>query len=152
MRNSNAIFKVRECRLSWLLDLNQGEQDVRNAISAYFNDVISIGVAGVRVDAAKSVWPQDLQAIYSATSNVQSSVYRFIFKGISEVIVSYLDIRTQPANVRSARSSGRRCSHRESIHSQWTSDQFRLRYHCGGCGHAHKQFQVLRRLGTQLVQ
>ena len=36
---------------------------VRDKIAEYINDMISIGVKGFRVDAAKHMWPGDIEAI-----------------------------------------------------------------------------------------
>ncbi len=44
-------------------DLNQGTDYVRDMISSYMNDLLSLGVMGFRVDAAKHMWPEDLVAI-----------------------------------------------------------------------------------------
>ena len=50
----------RYCRLSNLLDLDQGNPDTRAKIVAYMNDLIDIGVAGFRIDAAKHMHPDEL--------------------------------------------------------------------------------------------
>jgi len=31
---------------------------VREKVAGYFNDLIAIGVAGIRIDAAKHMWPE----------------------------------------------------------------------------------------------
>ncbi len=36
------------------------------------NNLIDIGVAGFRIDAAKHMWPGDLQAIYGKLNNARS--------------------------------------------------------------------------------
>ncbi|XP_067663291.1 alpha-amylase-like [Haliotis asinina] len=54
---------VRNCYLVGLTDLNQGVEYVRDKISGYFNNLIDIGVAGFRIDAAKHMWPADISAI-----------------------------------------------------------------------------------------
>merc|ERR1711936_1491039 len=36
---------------------------VRDKVAEYLNDLISIGVAGFRVDAAKHMWPEDIAGI-----------------------------------------------------------------------------------------
>lgn len=41
-------FKVRNCRLVSLIDLNQGSEYVRSKIIEYLNALIDIGVAGFR--------------------------------------------------------------------------------------------------------
>ena len=67
-------LQVRTCLLSGLLDLNQGNSNVRTQIREYLNNLISMGVAGFRVDAAKSIWPNDLKFIYGSTTNLKSEV------------------------------------------------------------------------------
>lgn len=37
------------------------------------NDLISLGVAGFRVDACKHMWPGDLNAIFSSLSDLSTS-------------------------------------------------------------------------------
>jgi len=51
--------------------LATGEEYVRNKIAEYLNNLIDIGVAGFRIDAAKHMWPGDLRAIYSKLKNVR---------------------------------------------------------------------------------
>ena len=69
--------QVRNCRLSGLIDLNQGTSYVRGKIQEYFNHLLSLGVAGLRVDAAKHMWPGDLQVIYDQLSVSADPVHRF---------------------------------------------------------------------------
>ena len=54
---------VRNCRLLGLIDTNPKVPDTEDKIVDYLNDVIDVGVAGFRVDAAKHMWPEDLEAI-----------------------------------------------------------------------------------------
>ena len=44
-------------------DLDQSKLYVRNRIAEFANDLISIGVKGFRIDAAKHIWPEDIRAI-----------------------------------------------------------------------------------------
>ena len=69
--------QVRNCRLSGLRDLNQGTSYVRGKIQEYFNHLLSLGVAGFRVDAAKHMWPGDLQAIFGGLQVSSDPVHRF---------------------------------------------------------------------------
>ncbi|XP_068908250.1 alpha-amylase-like isoform X3 [Tenebrio molitor] len=61
---------VRNCQLKGLLDLDQGLDSVRGKIVDYMNHLIELGVAGFRVDAAKHMWPRDLDYIYSKLDNL----------------------------------------------------------------------------------
>lgn len=38
----------------------------------FLNHLTSLGVAGFRVDAAKHMWPSDLQAIYGSVNGLSS--------------------------------------------------------------------------------
>lgn len=44
-------------------------------IVQFMNELIALGVAGFRIDAAKHMWPSDLQAIYSALSNLSTPTF-----------------------------------------------------------------------------
>ncbi|MGL1937001.1 MAG: alpha-amylase family glycosyl hydrolase [Fibrobacterales bacterium] len=56
-------WEVQNCDLLGLNDLATEKEDVRNKIAAYLNDLISLGVAGFRIDAAKHMPASDLAAI-----------------------------------------------------------------------------------------
>jgi alpha-amylase len=57
-----------------LLDLNHDTDYVRGRIAAYFNDLISLGVGGLRLDAAKHMYPGNIAAMLSQTQNLDSAV------------------------------------------------------------------------------
>jgi alpha-amylase len=65
-------LKVRDCRLVGLPDLATGNEYVRGKIAEFMNKLIDIGVAGFRIDAAKHMWPGDLQAIFGKLKDVRS--------------------------------------------------------------------------------
>lgn len=65
--NNNA-WRVRHCQLSGLPDLNQGSAYVRGQIQAYLQDLVDIGVAGFRIDAAKHMEVNDINAILSGVN------------------------------------------------------------------------------------
>ncbi|MCA9979972.1 MAG: alpha amylase C-terminal domain-containing protein [Anaerolineales bacterium] len=65
--NNNA-WRVRHCQLSGLPDLNHGSPYVRSQIQAYLQDLVDIGVAGFRVDAAKHMEVADINAIFNGVS------------------------------------------------------------------------------------
>ncbi|ANC31012.1 carbohydrate-binding module family 20 domain-containing protein [Isoptericola dokdonensis] len=62
-------YQVQNCRLLSLQDLRTGSASVRDRIAAYLNDLIGLGVAGFRIDAAKHVPAADLEAIRSRLSD-----------------------------------------------------------------------------------
>lgn len=64
--------KIRNCWLVGLPDLKQGTEYVREKIVEFMNKLIDLGVAGFRVDAAKHMWPADLQVIYGRLKNLNT--------------------------------------------------------------------------------
>ncbi|MFI9151608.1 carbohydrate-binding module family 20 domain-containing protein [Streptomyces sp. NPDC053367] len=67
--NYRDAWNVQHCELGGLPDLDTGEEHVRNRIAAYLDDLLSLGVDGFRIDAAKHIPPADLSAIKSRLSN-----------------------------------------------------------------------------------
>ncbi|MCC3762543.1 alpha amylase C-terminal domain-containing protein [Glycomyces sp. TRM65418] len=55
--------QVQNCHLVGLNDLDTSQADVRRTIAGYLNDLMGLGVAGFRVDAAKHMSATDLGAI-----------------------------------------------------------------------------------------
>lgn len=72
--NNNADH-VRRCRLSGLLDLNHDTDYVRGKIAGLFNDLLNIGVAGIRMDAAKHMYPGNIQNMVNRANNLKSDIY-----------------------------------------------------------------------------
>ncbi|KAJ7144895.1 alpha-amylase [Mycena crocata] len=68
INNYNNAFNVQFCELSGLADLAQEQAAVRSIMAAFLNDLLSLGVAGFRIDAAKHMVPADLAAIGSLLS------------------------------------------------------------------------------------
>lgn len=64
---------VQNCELVGLADLDTGEDYVRGKIAGYLNDLLSLGVDGFRIDAAKHMPAGDLANIKSRLSD--SGVY-----------------------------------------------------------------------------
>ncbi|RSS80549.1 carbohydrate-binding module family 20 domain-containing protein [Streptomyces sp. WAC06614] len=56
---------VQNCELVQLADLDTGEEYVRGRIAAYLDDLLSLGVDGFRIDAAKHMPAADLANIKS---------------------------------------------------------------------------------------
>lgn len=61
---------MRNCEIYTLQDLNQRKENVRQAIVAYMNHLIDLGVAGFRVDVMKHMWPEDLENIWGRLKNL----------------------------------------------------------------------------------
>ena len=64
---------VRNCELSGLPDLNQGKEWVRDRIVDLMNKLISLGVAGFRLDASKHMWPENIAAILNRLNHLNTS-------------------------------------------------------------------------------
>ncbi|MEU9038165.1 carbohydrate-binding module family 20 domain-containing protein [Streptomyces sp. NPDC048352] len=60
---------VQNCELVQLADLDTGEDHVRGRIAGYLNDLLSLGVDGFRIDAAKHMPAADLANIKSRLVN-----------------------------------------------------------------------------------
>ncbi|XP_028177603.1 alpha-amylase-like [Ostrinia furnacalis] len=72
INNYQNAEEVRGCDLVGLKDLNHGNSFVQKKVADFLNDLISLGVAGFRVDAAKHMWPADLGAIYAKLHNLNT--------------------------------------------------------------------------------
>jgi len=78
-----------------------GSDYVRGKIASYLNDLISIGVAGFRVDAVKHMWPGDLQIIYdllmdlSTDAGFPPNTRAFIYNEVSAVML--VDLAYSPS-------------------------------------------------------
>ncbi|XP_055893859.1 alpha-amylase-like [Biomphalaria glabrata] len=70
---------VRNCYLVGLTDLDASQEYVQDKISGYFNHLISLGVAGFRVDAAKHMWPKDLEGILAKTHDLPEGGRPFFY-------------------------------------------------------------------------
>jgi len=73
--NYNDPEEVRNCKLVGLSDLRLGSEYVRAEIAGYMNKLINIGVAGFRVDAAKHMWPGDLENVFSRLNDLNSGSF-----------------------------------------------------------------------------
>lgn len=90
IHNYNDPNEVRNCRLVSLVDLKLSKDYVRDSIAGYLNHLISIGVAGFRVDAAKHMWPGDLRAVFGRLHNLDSTYFGsgtkpFIFQEVIDM-------------------------------------------------------------------
>lgn len=74
IENYNDVNQVRNCKLVGLPDLNLGKDYVVDKIVEYMNRLIDIGVAGFRIDAAKHMWPNDLNKVISRLKNLRSEL------------------------------------------------------------------------------
>jgi alpha-amylase len=77
--------EVQNCELVDLSDLKTESTYVRGKLVSYLNDLISLGVDGFRVDAAKHVPAGDLQAVYSQLNGTPYIFQETIEGGAGEV-------------------------------------------------------------------
>jgi alpha-amylase len=57
------LYEIQNCQLGTLDDLDTSNADVQRKIATYLNDLLSLGVGGFRIDAAKHMHVDDVHAI-----------------------------------------------------------------------------------------
>ncbi|MFE5714538.1 carbohydrate-binding module family 20 domain-containing protein [Streptomyces sp. NPDC056501] len=77
---------VQNCELVQLPDLDTGEEYVRGKIAGYLNDLLSLGVDGLRIDAAKHMPAADLADIKSRLSNPNAYWKQEAIHGAGEAV------------------------------------------------------------------
>ncbi|XP_011500924.1 PREDICTED: alpha-amylase-like [Ceratosolen solmsi marchali] len=73
--NYGDVDQVRNCSLNGLHDLDHSKDHVRDKIVEFVNRVIDHGIAGIRIDAAKHMWPNDLKVIYGRLKNLREDIF-----------------------------------------------------------------------------
>ncbi|MGK7875770.1 MAG: carbohydrate-binding module family 20 domain-containing protein [Xenococcaceae cyanobacterium] len=68
-------WEVQNCMLLGLQDLRTESHKVQQAIARYMNELIRIGVAGFRIDAAKHMAPRDIAAIVNQLDNLRADMH-----------------------------------------------------------------------------
>ncbi|KAH6631495.1 glycoside hydrolase superfamily [Chaetomium tenue] len=79
-------WDVQHCELVSLADLDTNEDYVRKAIAGYMNDLLSLGVDGFRIDAAKHMATEDLANIKSRLTNPGVYWKQELISGAGEVV------------------------------------------------------------------
>ncbi|MGX4692561.1 alpha-amylase [Streptomyces sp. JNUCC 63] len=79
-------WNVQHCELVGLADLDTGEEYVRRTIAGYMNDLLSLGVDGFRVDAAKHIDAADLANIKSRLTNRNAYWKQEVIHGAGEAV------------------------------------------------------------------
>ncbi|UYN83376.1 MAG: alpha-amylase family protein [Microcella sp.] len=77
--------EVQNCELVNLADLRTGETHVRERLRAYLDDLLSLGVAGFRIDAAKHMPAADIAAIVAGLPS-GTRIYQEVIRGQGEPI------------------------------------------------------------------
>ncbi|MBL4826612.1 MAG: hypothetical protein JKY66_02660 [Spongiibacteraceae bacterium] len=84
---------TRLCQLADLPDLNTGDAKVRTKIQRYLHTLQDLGVGGIRIDAAKHMHPEDIQAILNGLDDELFIFQEVIDSGKQPVSVNeYLTI------------------------------------------------------------
>lgn len=65
----NNADRVRTCQLVGLPDLDTGANYVQDTLAGYLNHLTSLGVKGIRIDAAKHMSPGDIAGILNRTND-----------------------------------------------------------------------------------
>jgi len=63
IRDFDDVWEVHNCELVNLADLKTDKPKVRANLAAYLNDLLGVGVAGFRIDAAKHMPAEDIAAV-----------------------------------------------------------------------------------------
>lgn len=79
-------YEVQNCELVNLADLDTGSTYVRDRLAAYMNDLIGMGVAGFRIDAAKHMAAGDVSAIIGRLNNAPY-VYQEVIGAAGEPVL-----------------------------------------------------------------
>lgn len=87
MQNMMDRWEVQNCELVGLSDLNTESDYVRDRISAYLSDLVDLGVAGFRIDAAKHMPMQSLREIFARVKG-QPYIYQEVIDQANEPISS----------------------------------------------------------------
>lgn len=91
IENWDDPIQMRNCELVGLRDLNQTNPFVREKTIDFLNRLIDMGVAGFRVDAAKHIWPADLEFIYKGLKSLptrngfEDGAYAYVAQEVIDV-------------------------------------------------------------------
>ncbi|GAA3026817.1 carbohydrate-binding module family 20 domain-containing protein [Kitasatospora albolonga] len=77
---------VQNCELVNLSDLNTGSAYVQQTIATYLSDLLSLGVDGFRIDAAKHIAAADLAGIKAKMSNPNAYWVSEVIYGAGEAV------------------------------------------------------------------
>ncbi|MEV5947103.1 carbohydrate-binding module family 20 domain-containing protein [Streptomyces sp. NPDC051993] len=79
-------WNVQHCELVGLADLDTNEPYVRTRIAQYLNDLLSLGVDGLRIDAAKHIATEDIAAIKAQLTNPSAYLKQEVIYGAGEAV------------------------------------------------------------------
>ena len=81
IRNYQDKWEVQNCQLGGLADIDTGRPSVQAKIGAYLNDLLSLGVAGFRLDAIKHIAAEDVAGILAQVEGEPFIVQEVIDRG-----------------------------------------------------------------------
>ncbi|CAE6527163.1 unnamed protein product [Rhizoctonia solani] len=84
--------QIWNCELVNLADLNTGSEYVRSKLVGFSNDLLSLGVDGFRIDAAKHMHPNDVRAIVNRLSRQPLYISQEIVDTSGSMVGMYTDI------------------------------------------------------------
>jgi len=70
----SSAWSITHCELLGLADLATEKQSVRDKIDVYLNDLLSLGVSGFRIDAARHIGITDLTAIQNGLNKTTAGL------------------------------------------------------------------------------
>lgn len=82
IENYGRRAQVQRSQLVGLADLNTGSESVQRKITAYLNDLLSLGVDGFRIDAAKHIAASELAAIITQLHQTRDARPPYIFQDV----------------------------------------------------------------------
>ncbi|KAK7054065.1 alpha-amylase [Favolaschia claudopus] len=77
--NYNDAYNVQNCELVGLADLAQEQPYVQQVIAAFLNDLLSLGAAGFRIDAAKHMRDADIASILALVNGTYYDTQEVIY-------------------------------------------------------------------------
>ena len=78
MRGAEGRLNVQSCDLVGLADLDTSSPKVRASLAAYISHLASLGVAGVRIDAAKHMPAADVAHILDQAASPGLVVFQVV--------------------------------------------------------------------------
>ncbi|XP_058464124.1 alpha-amylase A-like [Malaya genurostris] len=134
--NQSDPHQVRNCQIDELPDLNQGLTSVRRRIVDFLNKLISMGVAGFYIHAARNMWPHDLKAIYSQLENL-STTAGFSSRSRPFIYQDVMDLRSEE-------------TFRKEYVLLGMTTEYRFAYDIGAIIFKQKPFHWMVNLGTKI--
>jgi alpha-amylase len=79
------LLQVQNCELLGLSDLDTKSEKVQSTVAEYLMDLLSLGVAGFRIDAAKHIWTDDVRQIIERLPE-GTIIYHEVIRGAGEPV------------------------------------------------------------------